>query len=888
MSSSGSFALSGSGDQLFAFQGTEAAPSLVAGMQMNGTWEADATSSNTSAEPAALAGMTLEISPEVDNAVYSCEITGETAEEIFAALIDPIYWEGDNSLDGFDGLPAGCEFDCGSTMDPGCTELFFSEYIEGSSFNKCVEIYNPTMSTVDLAAGGYGIALYSNGAASPTSTDNLSGSIISGGTYVVCNASAAFSSDATSGTVNFNGDDAFALTKNGENIDVIGKIGEDPAGGEWGSGDASTANNTIRRNMNITSGDPDGSDDFDPADEWTGYANNNADDLGSHVSTCIEAPACMITNLYITDVLGCNNNGTSATNDDFFAFDIVVEYTNAPSTGNLVISGDLAFGNDIVVPVADLTGSPFTITGVYNPNFTYSRAGTSDADGLALPLSASFTDEPLCLFSTPDAGPALPPCSVADPCTELFFSEYIEGSGNNKCLEIYNPSEVDVDMGAEGYQIEIYFNGSTTAGSTIPLTGTIEAGSVYVVCDNSAMPQFLAAADAISAASFYNGDDAVALVNSGGYTDVIGQIGFDPGSAYSNGGVSTQNSTLVRPFGITGGDKNGFDAFDPSAGYIGLPQDDVSDLGIHVSECNPYPPGCDPYTIGDCGGETDYDFDTGIFTLATNCVMTSFFQDAQHAVLKEMCGDFEVTTRVLDITNTDWAGIEIRESLAPGSKMVGLKTDLTNFLRRDVRMSTNGYRLSQIFFRPGAVWLKLVRSGTQFIGYASSDGNNWQMVLVVNVPMDACVYAGIYVESSTPGEAAVGMFDNFTVSGSGPLTLNVDRDLQEARRKGDQVEYPFGAELPQTAVGEVVTADMSLFPNPATDQVNVVLPAMDGARGDLSIVDMNGKQVYHQLYDLDGQQVKIDLQLLNLSGGVYQMVLRTNDEVITKRFVKTN
>ncbi len=890
LSSSGSFALSGSGDQLFAFQGTEAAPSLIAGIQMNGAWDGEATNSNTSAEPIVLAGMTLAISPEVDNAVYNCEITGDTPQDILAALLDPVNWEGDNTVGGYDGLPAGCDFSCGSVMTDACTELFISEYIEGSSFNKCIEIYNPTMSTVDLAAGGYGLALYSNGAASPSQTMTLSGSIISGGTYVVCNRPGFFDADEYSmDVINFNGDDAFALTKNSENIDVIGQIGVDP-GSQWGTGDASTADNTIRRNMSITSGDPDGSDAFDPADEWTGYPQNNADDLGSHVSTCVEPPACMITGLSITNIFGCNHNGTAATNDDFFAFDVVVEYTNAPATGNLVISGDLSNGTDIVVPVADLTGSPFTITGIYNPNFPYVTAGISAADGLPLPLMASFTAEPLCIYNNPDAGPALPPCSVADPCTELFFSEYIEGSGNNKCLEIYNPSDVDVDMGAEGYQIEIYFNGSTSPGSTIPLTGMIEAGSVYVICDDSAMPQFLAAADAISTASFFNGDDAVALVNSGGYTDVIGQIGVDPGSSWNNGGVSTQNSTLVRPFAVTGGEKNGFDAFDPSAGWISLPQDDASDLGIHVSECNPYPPGCDPYTIGDCGGETEYDFDTGIFTLSTNCVSTNFFADAQHAVLKEMCGDGDVTTRVLSITNADWAGIEIRESLAPGSKMVSLKTSLANFIRRDVRMSTDGYRLSQVLFRPNAVWLKLVRSGSQFVGYASMDGNNWQMVMVVNVPMGTCVYAGIYVESTTNTDAAVGMFDNLTVNSSfSSLPLSIDRDLQEARRKGEQVEYPFGLEIPGAATADqVVAVDMNVFPNPATDQVNVVLPTMDNVRGELTIVDMNGKALYRQVYDLDGQQVNLDLQAISLSGGVYQMVLQTDDQVITKRFVKTN
>ena len=34
----------------------------------------------------------------------------------------------------------------------------------------------------------------------------------------------------------------------------------------------------------------------------------------------------------------------------------------------------------------------------------------------------------------------------AQDCTELFISEYVEGSHNNKALEIYNPTDTDIDL----------------------------------------------------------------------------------------------------------------------------------------------------------------------------------------------------------------------------------------------------------------------------------------------------------------------------------------------------------------------------------------------------------------------------------------------------------
>ena len=100
-----------------------------------------------------------------------------------------------------------------STLFANCDDLFFSEYIEGSSNNKAVEIYNPTASAIDLSA--YSVELYSNGASSAGSTLTLSGTLASGDVYVIANSSAVTDiqnvADTTSGVANFNGDDALLL-----------------------------------------------------------------------------------------------------------------------------------------------------------------------------------------------------------------------------------------------------------------------------------------------------------------------------------------------------------------------------------------------------------------------------------------------------------------------------------------------------------------------------------------------------------------------------------------------------------------------------------------------------------------------------------------------------
>jgi uncharacterized protein len=173
------------------------------------------------------------------------------------------------------------------------TDVFFSEYVEGSGFNKAIEVFNGTGAPIDLGSAGYTLELYSNGAASASQTVALTGTVADGDVYVVTRADADAAlvgqADQLAPTVaNWNGDDAVALRKGGALVDVIGQIGFDP-GTEWGSDAASTADNTIRRKPHIGAGDTDGADAFDPAVEWDGFPINTFDGVGGHnqpVPTC--------------------------------------------------------------------------------------------------------------------------------------------------------------------------------------------------------------------------------------------------------------------------------------------------------------------------------------------------------------------------------------------------------------------------------------------------------------------------------------------------------------------------------------------------------------------------------------------------------------------------
>jgi predicted extracellular nuclease len=175
-----------------------------------------------------------------------------------------------------------------SKADP--TELFFSEYIEGTSNNKAVEFYNGTGAAVNLAADLYDYQGYHNGSATATFTVALTGTVAAGDVYVLAhtsaNATILAQADQTSGSVSFNGNDAVVLRKNGVIIDVIGQIGFDPTAAGWGTDPANTTDNTLRRKCSVDAGDPNGADAFDPAAEWDGFAVDTFGGLGAHTNPC--------------------------------------------------------------------------------------------------------------------------------------------------------------------------------------------------------------------------------------------------------------------------------------------------------------------------------------------------------------------------------------------------------------------------------------------------------------------------------------------------------------------------------------------------------------------------------------------------------------------------
>ena len=147
------------------------------------------------------------------------------------------------------------------SLDEGCTRLFISEYIEGISNNKAIELFNPTPFPIDLS--DYDLFAYANGAVDFTAVVALSGIIQPGDVYIIANsqsdATILAEADMTAGLATFNGNDAIVLMYDLMPIDVIGIQGNDPGTAGWQFGNGSTTDKVLVRMPNITA----------PTTNWT-------------------------------------------------------------------------------------------------------------------------------------------------------------------------------------------------------------------------------------------------------------------------------------------------------------------------------------------------------------------------------------------------------------------------------------------------------------------------------------------------------------------------------------------------------------------------------------------------------------------------------------------
>ncbi len=529
------------------------------------------TISNYSISPSLnISGATLENNSHVvlttadQTEGQSYTITVNNVEDTEGNQIEP------NSTIGFTGyIPSG-----------GGDTIFFSEYIEGSSQNKALEIYNGSDATIDLT--DFRIAQSTNGNGWQYWHEFPDGSTLeSGDVWVITTDEADAELQAVAdeilaypSVVHFNGDDARGLEKTTDSgvtwtlIDVIGVPTEDPGEGWDVAGTPSaTKDHTLVRKSTISEG----------ATNWTASAGTNANDsqwivypidtfeyLGSHGENDTTPP---------TLVSAAANSATSVD----VTYSEQVDQTTAETITNYSING-----LEITDAILQSGGTTVElITSSQEAGYAYTITVNNVQDLAGNPISAGSTIG----FTGYEEGPS---------AGQLIFSEYIEGSSNNKALEIWNASSQTVNL--DNYRIAQSANGQGWQyWHYFPTGATLASKDVWVIAADEASQTILNVTDealAYPSVAHFTGNDArgLEMTTDGGATwtliDVIGVPTEDPSTGWDVAGVTaaTQNHTLVRKTAITEGNTD----WTTSAGtdennseWIVYPLDTFEYLGSH-------------------------------------------------------------------------------------------------------------------------------------------------------------------------------------------------------------------------------------------------------------------------------------------------------------------
>ena len=258
------------------------------------------------------------------------------------------------------------------------------------------------------------------------------------------------------------------------------------------------------------------------------------------------------------------------TAEEFLASPDLIDILLNHVVSDQVLSGDLFSGQTITTLIDDEV--EVTIVG---GNVFINNAMVTVADIVADNGVLHVIDKVL----SPSLGDSLP-CEGA---SDIFISEYFEGTGNNKGVEFYNPTAHWIDLST--YVLERWPNGGM-ADSYVQLAGFIGPHQTHVLVNGQTEdvdlgggsyspavdPDLLALADQLDASewpapTYFNGDDALVLIGSDGIVDIFGNPLEDPGLGWTddslngfvdNGGgvVLTANHTLRRkPFVFSGCDR---------------------------------------------------------------------------------------------------------------------------------------------------------------------------------------------------------------------------------------------------------------------------------------------------------------------------------------------
>jgi hypothetical protein len=194
-----------------------------------------------------------------------------------------------------------------------------------------------------------------------------------------------------------------------------------------------------------------------------------------------------------------------------------------------------------------------------------------------------------------------------------------------------------------------------------------------------------------------------------------------------------------------------------------------STVSLTINPSTNLPSGWGDTDIGSPASPGSASFTSGVFTVNGEGADIYGASDQFNYASQSLAGDMIITARVASQQNTNaWAksGVMIRETTAANSSFVHVFITPGHGVNMQYRngTGTGAVQLAQVAGPVAPYWVRLVRSGNTFTGFASADGTTWTQVGTISVTMAGSVQAGLAVTSHNTAALNTSTFDNVTVS----------------------------------------------------------------------------------------------------------------------------
>ncbi|WP_442266241.1 endonuclease [Tenacibaculum sp. ZS6-P6] len=773
----------------------------------------------------------------------------------------------------------------GNNGGGNASDLLISEYIEGSSYNKAIEIANFTGSAIDLSS--YSLRKVTNGSGSFSSVLNLSGQLANGQVYVIGNnnASTAITNVANiteNSVTTFNGNDAIGLFKNEVLIDLIGN---------QNSSATFAQDVTLRRKSTITA-----PNNNYTASEWDSFSTDTFSGLGTHTmdtnsadTTAPTTPSGLIasnitqtsTNLAWTastdniavtgyDVYRGTTKLSTVTTTNYTVTGLIAETNYSFSVRAIDAAGNTSNSSNIVnvttLPVPDTT-APTTPSGLVASNTSQTStdlAWTASTDNIAVTgydvyqgntkittvtntnytvnnLTAN-TNYNFSVKAVDEAGNISNSSNVvsittlSEPSTNgtLIISEYIEGSSNNKAIEIANVSGTTVNL-AE-YSLRKATNGSGSFSSILNLSGQLANGDVYVIANSNANSTILNVADITEASiTTFNGNDAIGLFKNEVLLDLIGNPNSSANFAQDVTLQRTSNITSPNTtYTISEWDVLAVDTFD---GLGNLNNGGTNPTGPVVISESYFESGLDNWSDG--GSDV-----------------------ARYSGARSYEGSYS---------------IRLRDNSGTASAMTSEVYDLTTYNTVEVDFYFYSYSMENgedfwLRYYDGSSWqtVEVWARGTDF------DNNTFYNAKVVlsnsNYNFTSNAQFRFQADASTNSDHIY--IDQVTIKGtSGVLAKSIN--VASSNSSLTELGYLNTNEF------DVFEGDFKMYPNPVT-----------GNTLNLRLQDSEVENITYRIISLLGQEISKgylnsnQIQVNELKTGVYILEINDGEEIMTQKFIK--